>query len=32
VILGALIIFIGNFANIRAETRKPATLPPVTNP
>jgi drug/metabolite transporter (DMT)-like permease len=32
VILGALIIFIGNFANIRAETRKPATVGVVTNP
>lgn len=32
VLLGAAIIFLGNWANIRAETRKPATVPPVTNP
>lgn len=32
VILGAALIFIGNFANIRAETRKPATVEKVTNP
>lgn len=32
VLLGAAIIFFGNWANIRAETRKPATVKPVTNP
>ena len=32
VVLGAAIIFLGNWANIRAETRKPATVPHVTNP
>jgi drug/metabolite transporter (DMT)-like permease len=32
VILGAAVIFAGNWANIRAETRKPATVGPVTNP
>ena len=32
VLLGAAIIFLGNLANIRAETRKPATVPTVTNP
>ena len=32
VLLGAAIIFLGNWANIRAETRKPATVQQVTNP
>lgn len=32
VLLGAAIIFLGNWANIRAETRKRATVPQVTNP
>ena len=32
VILGAAVIFAGNWANIRAETRKPATVGSVTNP
>jgi drug/metabolite transporter (DMT)-like permease len=32
VILGAVIIFLGNWANIRAETRKPATVGTVTIP
>lgn len=32
VLLGAAIIFLGNWANIRAETRKPATVGTVTNP
>ena len=32
VLLGAAIIFLGNWANIRAETRKPATVVQVTNP
>ncbi len=32
VLLGAAVIFLGNWANIRAETRKPATVGKVTNP
>lgn len=32
VLFGAAIIFLGNWANIRAETRKRATVPQVTNP
>lgn len=32
VLLGAAVIFLGNWANIRAETRKPATVAEVTNP
>ncbi|MBD1205901.1 MAG: DMT family transporter [Rhodobacteraceae bacterium] len=32
VLLGAAVIFLGNWANIRAETRKPATVSKVTNP
>lgn len=32
VLLGAAIIFLGNWANIRAETRKPATVSGVTIP
>ncbi|WGV17033.1 DMT family transporter [Fuscovulum ytuae] len=32
VLLGAAIIFLGNWANIRAETRKRATVVQVTNP
>jgi drug/metabolite transporter (DMT)-like permease len=31
VILGAAIIFLGNWINLRSETRKPATVKPVTN-
>ena len=32
VLLGAAVIFLGNWANIRAETLKPATVKSVTNP